>query len=76
VAIWDAVKAGDLKRAKALQAKIYPVWSMIKGPQFPRRIKEALNQVGRPVGVAASPRLGANSAEKKSIRKALQQLNK
>jgi dihydrodipicolinate synthase/N-acetylneuraminate lyase len=75
VEIWDAVKAGDSARAKALQAKIYPVWSMIKGPQFPRRIKEALNQVGRPVGVAASPRRGASSAEKESIRRALQQLN-
>jgi dihydrodipicolinate synthase/N-acetylneuraminate lyase len=75
VAIWDAVKAGDLEHAKALQTKIYPVWSMIKGPQFPRRIKEALNQAGRPVGVAASPRLGASSAERESIRRALQQLN-
>jgi dihydrodipicolinate synthase/N-acetylneuraminate lyase len=75
VEIWDAVKAGDSKRAKALQAKIYPVWNMIKGPQFPRRIKEALNQVGRPVGVAASPRLGASPAERESIRQALRQLN-
>jgi dihydrodipicolinate synthase/N-acetylneuraminate lyase len=75
VEIWDAVKADDSERAKALQAKIYPVWSMIKGPQFPRRIKEALNQVGRPVGVAASPRLGASPAEQESIRRALQQLN-
>jgi dihydrodipicolinate synthase/N-acetylneuraminate lyase len=75
VEIWDAVKADDSERAKALQAKIYPVWSMIKGPQFPRRIKEALNQVGRPVGVAASPRLGASPAEQESIRQALRQLN-
>jgi dihydrodipicolinate synthase/N-acetylneuraminate lyase len=75
VEIWDAVKAGDSERAKALQAKIYPVWSMIKGPQFPRRIKEALRQVGRPVGVAASPRCGASATEKESIKRALQQLN-
>ena len=50
VEIWNAVKAGRADRARELQAKIYPVWSMIKGPQFPRRIKEALNQIGRPVG--------------------------
>jgi dihydrodipicolinate synthase/N-acetylneuraminate lyase len=75
VEIWDSVKAGNRDHARELQAKIYPVWSMIKGPQFPRRIKEALNQTGRPVGVAASPRLGASAAERESIRQALCQLN-
>lgn len=71
VEMWNAVKAGRPERAKALQAAIYPVWSMIKGPQFPRRIKEALRQVGRPVGIACSPRSAASPAEKESIRKAL-----
>jgi dihydrodipicolinate synthase/N-acetylneuraminate lyase len=75
VEIWDSVKAGNRDHARELQAKIYPVWSMIKGPQFPRRIKESLNQTGRPVGVAASPRLGASAAERESIRQALRQLN-
>jgi dihydrodipicolinate synthase/N-acetylneuraminate lyase len=75
VEIWNSVKAGERAHARELQAKIYPVWSMIKGPQFPRRIKEALNQTGRPVGVAASPRLGASAAEQESIRQALRQLN-
>jgi dihydrodipicolinate synthase/N-acetylneuraminate lyase len=75
VEIWDAVKAGDSARAKALQAKIYPVWNKIKGPQFPRRIKEALSQMGRSVGNAASPRSAASSTEKECIRRALQQLN-
>jgi dihydrodipicolinate synthase/N-acetylneuraminate lyase len=75
VEIWDSVKAGNRDHARELQAKIYPVWGMIKGPQFPRRIKEALNQTGRPVGVAASPRLGASAAERESIRQALRQLN-
>jgi dihydrodipicolinate synthase/N-acetylneuraminate lyase len=75
VEIWNSVQAGERDRARELQAKIYPVWSMIKGPQFPRRIKEALNQVGRAVGVAASPRCGASAAEKESIRQALCQLN-
>jgi hypothetical protein len=48
---------------------------MIKGPQFPRRVKEALNQIGRLVGVAASPYSAASRSEKKSIKRALQQLN-
>ena len=71
VEIWNAVKAGRADRARELQAKIYPVWSMIKGPQFPRRIKEALNQIGRPVGIACSPRSEASPEEKESIRQAL-----
>jgi dihydrodipicolinate synthase/N-acetylneuraminate lyase len=75
VEMWNAVQAGDLECAKALQAKLYPVWNKIMGPQFQRRIKEALNQLGRSVGLAASPRSAASPAERENIRKALQQLN-
>jgi dihydrodipicolinate synthase/N-acetylneuraminate lyase len=75
VEMWNAVQAGDSGRAKALQAKIYPVWRVIPGPQFPRRVKEVLNQIGRPVGRAASPRSAASPAERERIRRALQQLN-
>jgi dihydrodipicolinate synthase/N-acetylneuraminate lyase len=74
VAIWDAVQAGDFARAKTLQAKLFPVWSKIMGPQFQRRVKEVLNQLGRPVGIAASPRSAASPEEQESIRKAIQLL--
>ncbi len=67
VKIWDAYIAGDRKFALELQNKIYPVWNKIKGPQFPRRIKEALKQRGRPVGIACSPLLEASMEEKKEI---------
>jgi 4-hydroxy-tetrahydrodipicolinate synthase len=75
VEMWNVVQAGDLERAKLIQAKLYPVWSKIIGPQFQRRIKEALNQLGRSVGSACSPRSAASPEEKESIRMALQQLN-
>jgi dihydrodipicolinate synthase/N-acetylneuraminate lyase len=75
VEIWNAFQAGDSERAKALQAKIFPIWNLIAGPQFQRRVKETLRQLGRPVGLAASPRGEATPAEKEIIRRALQQLN-
>jgi 4-hydroxy-tetrahydrodipicolinate synthase len=75
VEMWNAVRTGNSEHAKALQVKLYPVWRMSVGPQFPRRMKEVLNQLGRPVGVAASPRSAASQAEKETIKRALQQLN-
>jgi dihydrodipicolinate synthase/N-acetylneuraminate lyase len=68
VKMWNAVQ-----HAKALQAKIYPAWSAIKGTQFQHRLKEAMKQLGRPVGIVASPRSAASPAEQETIRKALQQ---
>jgi dihydrodipicolinate synthase/N-acetylneuraminate lyase len=74
VEIWNSVKAGDNARAKALQTKLYSVWNVVKGPGLPRRMKEVLNQIGRPTGIAASPRLAASLAEQENIRKVFQQL--
>jgi dihydrodipicolinate synthase/N-acetylneuraminate lyase len=74
VEIWDAVQVGNSGHAKALQAKLYPTWTKIHGLRFQRRVKETLRQLGRPVGIAASPRGAASPAEKETIRKALQLL--
>ncbi len=71
VKIWNAVLAGDRKTALELQDKIYPVWNKLTGSQFPRRLKEALNQRGRAVGIACSPLSDASLEEKKSIAEAL-----
>lgn len=71
VKIWDATLAGDRKTALELQNKIYPVWNKITGPQFPRRLKEAMNQRGRAVGIACSPLSDASPEEKQSIHEAL-----
>ena len=71
VAIWDAVQAGDSDTAKKLQAELYPKWQVMKGAQFPRRLKEALKQLGMDYGIALSPNLEATEAEKQAIAKAL-----
>jgi dihydrodipicolinate synthase/N-acetylneuraminate lyase len=75
VGIWDAAQAKDYERGKALQAKMNLVWDIIKGTQFSRRIKEMLKQLGRPVGISASPRCAASPTEQESIRRVLQQIN-
>ena len=71
VAIWDAVQAGDSDTAKKLQAELYPKWQVMKGAQFPRRLKEALKQLGMDYGIALSPNLEATKAEKQAIAKVL-----
>ena len=71
VAIWDAVQAGDSNTAKKIQAELYPKWQVMKGEQFPRRLKEALKQMGMDYGIALSPNLEATEAEKQAIAKAL-----
>lgn len=71
VAIWDAVQAGDSDTAKRLQAELYPKWQVLKGAHFPRRLKEALKQMGMDYGVALSPNLEATEKEKRAIAKAL-----
>ena len=71
VRIWDCVQEGDCKTAKELQAGIYPVWQAVAGNHFPRRIKEALKQLGRDVGLPRSPILEATSEEKINIKTAI-----
>jgi Dihydrodipicolinate synthase/N-acetylneuraminate lyase len=74
VQIWDAVQAGDRGTSKALQDKIYPMWQVLKGPQFPRRIKEALRQMGRETGICRSPNLDATAQEKLAIKAMVKRL--
>jgi len=74
VKMWDSVNSGDSKTAREIQTMIYPIWNQIKGTQFPRRIKESINQRGRDVGIACSPLSDASKEEKEIILKALNAL--
>lgn len=74
VKMWDSVNSGDSKTAREIQTMIYPIWNQIKGTQFPRRIKESINQRGRDVGIACSPLSDASKEEKEIISKALNAL--
>lgn len=71
VKLWDLYKAGQSEEAIQLQAMIYPVWMNIIGPQFPRRLKAALDCVGRPCGQALAPLCRATDEEYAQIRQAV-----
>ncbi len=55
VKIWDLVKQGNRAEAKRIQDEMYPIWKLIRGPQFPARIKAALKIMGRDCGISRSP---------------------
>ncbi len=71
VEIWDLHKAGRDSEAAALQEMVYRVWMSITGSQFPRRLKAALECIGRGCGGALAPLGRASDAEFRQIRAAL-----
>jgi len=71
VKLWDLKEKGDNHEAIRLQALIYPIWMNIAGAQFPRRLKAALDCVGRGCGEALSPLNRATEAEYAQIRAAV-----
>ncbi len=52
---WDAVRSGDIARAREIHYRVLPVWRAIEGAYFPARLKAALELLGRPVGPARHP---------------------
>jgi dihydrodipicolinate synthase/N-acetylneuraminate lyase len=71
VELWDAIQAGDIGKAQAIHDRLYPVWNKIKSARFPRGVKQAINLLGRNVGICRSPVSGASEAEKNEIGTAL-----
>lgn len=63
VKMWRAIKEGDNKTAKEVHNKLYPIWNVIKGPQFQRRVKAAINLQGRNAGFPRHPLLEATEHE-------------
>ncbi|NLD58920.1 MAG: dihydrodipicolinate synthase family protein [Clostridiales bacterium] len=72
VKLWDLKEAGDSREAIRLQAMIYPIWMNIIGAQFPRRLKAALECIGRGCGESLSPLNRATDAEYAQIRRAVE----
>ena len=72
VKIWDLHKEGKYQEAMDLQRMVYTVWMSITGPQFPRRLKAALECIGRGCGDALAPLCRASDEEFTQIRKALE----
>jgi 4-hydroxy-tetrahydrodipicolinate synthase len=55
VAIYDAVMAGEIDRARELQRRLAPVRMAFGLGTFPVVIKEAMGMIGLPVGPARAP---------------------
>jgi len=74
--LFDACKRGDLKEAKAIHDRIWPVTEVVFGPPFLNmyaRAKEALVMLGRlPNATVRPPLLPIAEDERKKIRKALE----
>jgi len=55
VKMWDLTQAGMPAEALAIQNTLFPVWKIIRGPQFPTRMKAATKILGRDCGHSRSP---------------------
>lgn len=53
--MWNLAQEGKHKEGLQIQNSIYPIWKILRGPQFPARMKEALRIMGRDCGFARSP---------------------
>jgi len=76
VALFDAVRAGDLKRAQAINDRIYPTAQCFYAPpatDMHNRMKEALVMLGRmPSAVVRPPLTKVSDAERAAIRAAIE----
>ncbi|AMM85577.1 dihydrodipicolinate synthase family protein [Martelella sp. AD-3] len=55
VRMWDLTRAGKYDEALKIQNRLYPLWKIVRGPQFPARMKAAAGLLGRDCGFSKSP---------------------
>lgn len=55
VKLWDAVQAGDYATGLQLHQKLLAVWQALSGPNFPAKVKAALQSQGISVGRPRRP---------------------
>lgn len=75
VELWDAVQAGDHKKALVLHEKLLPIWNAIghdNVPNLPANVKCCQEMLGRPAGVPRAPMPASSPAQVTAIRAALQ----
>jgi 4-hydroxy-tetrahydrodipicolinate synthase len=72
VQLWDAVHAGDHKRALVLHEKILPIWNAICADNLPANTKTCQELLGRRAGVPRAPMPASSPAQQAAIRAALQ----
>lgn len=71
VELWDAVQAGDHRKALELHERILTVWRAIDAPNLPATLKVALELQGRQGGLPRRPFTPATAEDRERIRKAL-----
>jgi 4-hydroxy-tetrahydrodipicolinate synthase len=71
VGIYDAVKAGDIDRARDLQYQLLPIRRAFTFGTFPVVIKEALNLIGLPAGPARRPIQPLPSDKREELKRVL-----
>lgn len=69
--LWDAAQVGNHDEGRALQDKIFPIWKVVRGPQFPARVKTALSILGRELGDSRSPSSPVPPAVREALEEAL-----
>jgi len=75
VQLWDAVRAGDHKKALQLHEKLLPIWNAIghhNHHNLPANVKTCQGLLGRRAGVPRAPMPASSPAQKAEIRKALE----
>jgi 4-hydroxy-tetrahydrodipicolinate synthase len=72
VQLWDAVQAGDHKKALRLHEKLLPIWNAIWADNLPANVKCAEELQGRRAGVPRAPMPASSPAQKAAIRAALE----
>jgi 4-hydroxy-tetrahydrodipicolinate synthase len=74
VGIYDAVVAGDLERARALQRQLAPLRTAFSLGTFPAVIKEAMQILGLPAGRARGPIQPLAPDNREQLRRVLRQV--
>lgn len=69
VDLYNAVKDGDIEKAKGIYYKLLPVARGIGAPEnFPAPVKEAVTMLGRPAGPCREPILPLSDKEKEELK--------
>ncbi len=71
VGIYNAVKSGDIEKARELQYKLLPIRKAFSLGTFPVVIKEAMNMMGLPAGPTRKPVQSLSTEKRQELMKVL-----
>jgi 4-hydroxy-tetrahydrodipicolinate synthase len=71
VGIYEAVKSGDIAKARDLQYKLFPIRKAFSLGTFPLVVKEAVNMIGLPAGPARRPIQPLSPEKRQELKKVL-----